>query len=136
MVSGVSPVVKARTPRVSRRRWPQRVGEQRQRGRRQQRADHRRQRADRAGDVPADDGDEQHVRARRRLRDRDRGAELRVADPVVLVDDVAVHVGRGRDRAADGEQAEDEEVGEQAEQVGVADSARVQHAASSHGARA
>jgi len=38
---------------------------------------------------------------------------------VVLGDDVAVHVGRGRDRAADGEQAEDEEVAEQAEQVGA-----------------
>ena len=40
--------------------------EQRERGRRQQRAGHRRQRAERAGDVPADDGDEEHVRARAR----------------------------------------------------------------------
>ena len=37
----------------------------------------------------------------------------------MLGDDVAMHVGRGRDRAADGEQAQHQEVREQAEQVGV-----------------
>jgi hypothetical protein len=44
-----------------------------------------------------------------------------------------MHVGRGRDRAADGEQAQDQEVGEQAEQVGVGERG-MQHRA--HGVRA
>ena len=67
-----------------------------------------------AGDVPADHGHEQHVRARRRLRDRDRAGELRIADPALFAHHEALHVGCRGDGPADGQQRQHAEMQEQA----------------------
>ena len=49
-------------------------------------------------------GDEQHIGARRCLRNGNRRIELRVSQPVLLLDQKAVHVGRCRYGATYAEQ--------------------------------
>ena len=103
ITSGAMPCLKARTARSSRLRWPHCAVSVGQGGAGQHDADHRHQHA-RArrrriaagieADVPAHQRHEQHVGARRGLGERDRGAELGLGQPVVLLDQEAVHLGR------------------------------------------
>jgi hypothetical protein len=50
--------------------------------------------------LPAQQRHEQDVRSRGRLRDRDRGIELRIGEPCAFCDQEAMHVRRGRNCAA------------------------------------
>src|SRR5262249_31430886 len=55
-------------------------------------AEHRDQRARNPGDIVAEQADENHVRPRRRLRDREQLGEAAIADPLVHVDRLAMHL--------------------------------------------
>ncbi len=68
--------------------------------------------------VPAQQPDEQHVRAGRGLGDGDGGVELRIGQPGVPVHEEAVHVRGGGDGAAHGQQGQREVVREQVQPVG------------------
>jgi hypothetical protein len=106
--TGAMPCLKARTPSSSRFGGPSAppVG---QGGAWNQDAQHghghagQRQRvaAGVQADIPAHQRHEQHVRPRRRLGDGDGVVELRLRQPLVFDHQVAVHLGRGGNRAAD-----------------------------------
>ena len=68
--------------------------------------------------MPAHQRDKQHVGAGRCLRQGNRRRELGVAQPALLVHQVAVHVGGGGDGAAHAQQRQRGKVGEQLQPVG------------------
>ena len=62
-----------------------------------------------AGDLPADQRDDQHVRPGRRLGDGVEVGEGRIAQPLMVVDDNPVHFGQQRGRPAECDEGEQRE---------------------------
>mmetsp|Transcript_39182 Transcript_39182/g.92013 ORF Transcript_39182/g.92013 Transcript_39182/m.92013 type:complete len:291 (+) Transcript_39182:295-1167(+) len=95
---------------------PARGGQGQHRGG-QQDAGHGRRRPGEASHVVAQHGDEQDVRPGSSLGQRDGRRELAVTEPSHAVDQKAVHLRHRRDRAADRQQRQGQEVQEQAGEV-------------------
>src|SRR5262245_45255139 len=70
----------------------------------------RHDRAGEAGHLPADQADDEDVRPRRRLGEREQLRELRTGHPAVHLDDIAVHLGQHGDHSAHRDQREEREI--------------------------